>query len=64
MLNRVLIIDDDTELCALMKKCVKQENLEVDIAYTGRDGKAFLCIGIWGTASTIWARVALNKGEY
>ena len=28
MPNRVLIIDDDTELCALMKKCVTQEELE------------------------------------
>lgn len=26
-------------------------------------GKAFLCIGIWGTASTVWARVALSKGK-
>jgi len=38
MPNRVLIIDDDTELCALMKKCVTQEGLEADIAYTGREG--------------------------
>ncbi|MBZ4665676.1 response regulator transcription factor [Mahella sp.] len=40
MPNRVLIIDDDTELCALMKKCVTQEGLEADIAYTGRTGLA------------------------
>lgn len=26
-------------------------------------GKAFLCIGIWGTASTAWARIALGKGR-
>lgn len=38
MQNRVLIIDDDTELCTLMKKCVTQEELEADIAYTGRTG--------------------------
>jgi len=38
MPNRVLIIDDDKELCALMKKCVTQEGLEADIAYTGREG--------------------------
>ncbi len=24
-------------------------------------GKAFLCIGIWGIASTIWAKIALGK---
>lgn len=40
MTNRVLIIDDDIELCALIKKCVIQEKLEADIAYTGRDGLA------------------------
>lgn len=38
MANRVLIIDDDTELCALIKKCVMQEEMEADIAYTGRAG--------------------------
>jgi len=26
-MNKVLIIDDDKELCALMKKCIEQENL-------------------------------------
>ena len=24
-------------------------------------GKAFLCIGIWGIASTVWARISLGK---
>lgn len=38
MPNRVLIIDDDIELCALMKKCVTQEELEADISYTGGAG--------------------------
>ena len=31
----VLIIDDDKELCALMKKCVEQENLSSVVAYGG-----------------------------
>lgn len=26
-------------------------------------GKAFLCIGIWVSASTIWAKAALHKGK-
>lgn len=26
-------------------------------------GKAFLCIGIWGIASTVWARICLGKGK-
>ncbi len=33
MMNRILIIDDDKELCALMKKCIEQENLHVMVAY-------------------------------
>ena len=37
-MNDVLIIDDDVELCALMKKCISQEGLEAVIAYTGKDG--------------------------
>ncbi len=38
MPNRVLIIDDDMELCTLMKKCVMQEGLDADIANTGKVG--------------------------
>lgn len=38
MQKKVLMIDDDTELCALMKKCVMQEKLEADLAYTGKAG--------------------------
>ncbi len=38
MSNRILIIDDDTELCALIRKCVIQEGLEADIAFTGKVG--------------------------
>ncbi len=37
-MNSVLIIDDDKELCALMKKCVEQENLSAIIAYGGMEG--------------------------
>lgn len=38
MSNRILIIDDDVELCSLVKKCVTEVNLETDIAYTGQTG--------------------------
>ncbi|KZE77812.1 MULTISPECIES: response regulator transcription factor [Paenibacillus] len=38
MTNRILIIDDDMELCSLVKKCVSQVNLEADIAYNGQTG--------------------------
>lgn len=37
-MNHVLIIDDDKELCALMKKCVQMENLSVLVAHNGLDG--------------------------
>lgn len=34
----VLIIDDDIELCQLLKKYVEMENITPDIAHTGTDG--------------------------
>ena len=37
-MNKVLIIDDDKELCALMKKCIEQENLSAVTAYSGIEG--------------------------
>lgn len=37
-MNNVLIIDDDKELCALMKKCVEQENMSAIIAHGGIEG--------------------------
>lgn len=38
MSSKILIIDDDTELCTLMKKCTAQEGLEADVAHTGKSG--------------------------
>ena len=38
-MNSVLIIDDDKELCALMKKCVEQENLSAVVAHGGLEGR-------------------------
>lgn len=37
-MNNVLIIDDDKELCVLMKKCVEQEKLSAIIAHGGMEG--------------------------
>lgn len=37
-MNKVLIIDDDKELCTLMKKCVEQENLAAVLANGGIEG--------------------------
>ena len=37
-MNRVLIIDDDKELCALIKQSVLQESIEADCCYSGKSG--------------------------
>lgn len=37
-MNKVLIIDDDKELCVLMKKCIEQEKLSAVTVYNGIDG--------------------------
>ena len=41
-MNSVLIIVDDKELCALMKKCVEQENLSTVVAHGGLEGLRLL----------------------
>ena len=41
-MNTVLIIDDDKELCTLMKKCVEQENLSAVVAYGGLEALRLL----------------------
>lgn len=38
MQNRVLVIDDDIELCDLIKKCIEKENIAVELAHTGTNG--------------------------
>ena len=37
-MNKVLIIDDDKELCALMKKCKKKKKLSAVTVYNGIEG--------------------------
>ena len=41
-MNSVLLIDDDKELCTLMKKCVEQENLSAVVAHGGLEGLRLL----------------------
>lgn len=41
-MNRVLIIDDDRELCILIKKSLMLENIEADYCPDGRAGLARL----------------------
>ncbi len=38
MQHNILIIDDDIELCQLLKKCVEKENLTAEVAHSGTDG--------------------------
>lgn len=35
-MNKILIIDDDKELCALIKRSVQAENIEADFCNTGK----------------------------
>lgn len=37
-MNKILIIDEDRELCALLKRSVLSENIEADCCSTGREG--------------------------
>ena len=37
-MNKVLIIDDDKELCTLMKKCMEKENLTAVVTNGGIEG--------------------------
>lgn len=37
-MDTVLIIDDDKDLCALMKKCIEQENLSAVAVHDGSEG--------------------------
>lgn len=41
-MNCILVIDDDKDLCALMKKCMEQEELSVTVAHSGMEGLSLL----------------------
>ncbi len=38
IVNRILLIDDDRELCALIRKSVLRENVEADCCFSGKEG--------------------------
>lgn len=38
MKNKILIIDDDIEVCQLLKKCIEKEGMVAQLAYTGASG--------------------------
>lgn len=37
-MDKILIIDDDRELCALIKHSVQSEYIEADFCNTGKEG--------------------------
>lgn len=37
-MHQILVVDDDRELCALIKRSVLMENIEADCCYTGSAG--------------------------
>nr|WP_169834540.1 response regulator transcription factor [Paenibacillus donghaensis] len=41
-MNRILIIDDDKELCALIRQCVAAERIDADSCYSGVEGLTML----------------------
>lgn len=45
--HKILIIDDDKELCALLKKTVGAEAFEADYCYSGKDGVAKFSQGVY-----------------
>lgn len=42
IMNKILIIDDDKEICGLLKKCVERENLAAVVAHNGLEGLRIL----------------------
>lgn len=38
MRYNILIIDDDKDLCALLKKCLEHEGINSEISYNGVEG--------------------------
>ena len=45
-MNKILIIDDDRELCALIKRSVQTENIAADFCNTGKEGLQKLKAGV------------------
>lgn len=41
-MNRILVIDDDRELCELIRRSVRPEGIEADCCYLGRSGLELL----------------------
>lgn len=44
-MNKILIIDDDKELCALLRLNAASEQIDADVCYSGADGLERLALG-------------------
>ena len=42
MPNRILIIDDDKDLCRLLQESLRQMDAEADVCYSGNVGISFM----------------------
>ena len=58
-MNRILIIDDDRELCVLIKRSVLSENIEADFNLTGNH-KAFCIPGDYDTNEFAYTTAPLS----
>ena len=71
-MNSVLIIDDDKKLCALMKKCVEQENLSAVVAHGGLEGRytgihvlvIYACVQLADLIKCVIGFVLVKKGVW
>ena len=42
MKEKILVIDDDTDICILLKKYLSKNGYEVELAYTGKSALNYL----------------------
>jgi len=69
-MDRVLIVDDDPELCALVRECLGEEGLLVESVHDGRhglerslSGKYDIVVLGWNTVPTITFRNHLTRAN-
>jgi DNA-binding response OmpR family regulator len=46
-MNKLLLVDDDTELCALLKEYLQNEGFEVTLAHNGQQGLDYIAINTY-----------------
>ena len=46
-MNKVLIIDDDKELCTLIKRSIQSERIDADFCNTGKEGLRNISLLYW-----------------